>query len=209
MIWLEVLVEGASDTPTIKEVLERKFQLIDGTHFRIHPHKGKGKLPANPLARPDLKHQGLLDQLPAKLRGFGKSLGENSVVLVVVDVDKQPSDQLLSELNAMLIALPVKPRVLFRLAVEETESWFIADINALKLAYPSVLSKKFLNGIAPDQIIGAWEKLAQALRINPKMVSGSTKVEWAKKIAPHLDLENPNSPSFRYLINGIAEVVEA
>lgn len=208
MIWLEVLVEGASDTPTIKEVLERKFQLTDGTHFRIHPHKGKGKLPTNPLSRPDLKHQGLLDQLPAKLRGFGKSLGEDSLVLVIVDVDKQPCDQLLHELEVMRAALPIKPRVLFGLAVEETESWFIADINALKLAYPGRLNVNILKNINPDQIVGAWEKLAAALKIDPKIVSGSTKFEWAKKIAPHLDLENPKSPSFRRLIESIAQVVQ-
>jgi Domain of unknown function (DUF4276) len=197
MIWIEVLVEGASDSPTVKEVLERKFQLIEGKHFRIHPHKGKGKLPANPLSKPDLKHQGLLDQLPAKLRGFGKSLSADSVVLVVVDVDKQPCKDL----------LPVKPNVLFRLAIEETESWFIADINAIQKAYPGRLKKNILKNIQPDQVIGAWEKLALALGLDPKMVAGATKFEWAKKIAPHLDLDNPNSPSFRKLIEGISNLV--
>ena len=208
MIWLEVLVEGASDSPTVKEVLERKFQLVEGEHFRIHAHKGKGKLPANPLSRPDLKHQGLLDRLPATLRGFGRSLPKNAVVLVVVDADDQPYEVLLSQLNEMLSALPLKPKVMFRLAIEETESWFIADVDAVQKAFPGKVNKKILKHIPPDAVIGAWEKLAAVLGFNPKMVAGPTKFEWAKRIAPHLNLDNPNSPSFRKLIEGIAFLVE-
>lgn len=209
MIWLEVLVEGASDSPTVKEVLERKFQLVEGEHFRIHPHRGKGKLPANPLGRPELKHQGLLDQLPAKLRGFGRSLPVYAVVLVVIDSDTQPCQELLAELNGMLAVLPCKPNVLFRLAIEETESWFIADVEALQKAYPGQVKKNVLKNIQLDSVIGASEKLAEALGLNVKTVAGPTKFHWAKKIAPHLDLDNPRSPSFKKLIEGIARIVEA
>ena len=209
MTWLEVLVEGASDAPTVKEVLVRKFQLVDGEHFRIHPHKGKGTLPANPLSRPDPKHQGLLDQLPAKLRGFGKSLPANATVLVVIDVDNQPYKELMDALNCMLAAIPIKPNVLFRLAIEETESWFIADIEALQKAYPGKVRRNVLINIQPDAIIGASEKLAEALGINPKLVAGPTKFQWAMKIAPHLNLDSPKSPSFQNLIDGIAGVLES
>lgn len=206
MTWLEVLVEGASDLPTVKEVLERKFHLVDGRHFRIHPHKGKGKLPKNPLSKPDIKHQGLLDQLPAKLRGFGKSLPQEALVLVLVDLDKQSAQGLLRDLEVMLAALPVKPKVMFRLAIEETESWFIADLKALQMTFPGQVKKHVLKNIKPDAIVGAAQKLAEALGLNPLMISGPTKFHWAKKIAPHLDLDNPASPSFRSLIDSIGKI---
>ncbi|RYX92801.1 MAG: DUF4276 family protein [Comamonadaceae bacterium] len=209
MNWIEVLVEGASDAPTVKEVLERKFNLVEGRHFRIHPHKGKGSLPLNPLSRPELKHQGLLDQLPAKLRGFGKSLPEDAMVLVVIDTDDQPCKELLAGLKRMLDALPVKPTVMFRLAVEETESWFIADIDAIQKAYPGQLKKKnVLKNIKPDAIVGASEKLAEALGFNLKIVAGPTKFQWATRIAPHLNLDNPASPSFKKLIDGIEKALK-
>ena len=208
MTWLEVLVEGASDAPTLREVLTRKFHLIEGEHFRIHPHKCKGKLPDKPLSRPDPKHQGLLDRLPATLRGFGKSLRPDAVVLVVIDADDQPLQLLLQDLNRMLDALPEKPQVLFRIAVEETESWFIADMNALQKAFPVGLDKKVLKNIPADAVVGAWEKLALALHFNPKIITGPTKFEWAEKIAPYLDLENPKSPSFRKLIEGVASILK-
>ena len=199
MIRLEVLVEGASDVPAIKEVLQRKFGLVENAQFRIHPHRGKGKLPANILKKPDLKHRGLLDQLPAKLIGYGKSLPDG-LVLVVVDADDIPPEKIVADLEKMLSQLPNKPNVLFCLAVEETESWFIADIAAIERAYPKRLKKQLLKNIEPDAVVGAWEKLALALGLDPKKVSGLTKHEWASRIAPYLDLDAPKSPSFSKLI---------
>lgn len=202
MILLEVLVEGKSDAPAIKEALQRKFGLVENVHFRVHAHKGKGKLPTKPLNKPDPKHRGLLDQLPAKLLGYGKSLQEG-LVLVVVDADDAPPKQLIADLERMLAQLPVKPRVLFCLAVEETESWFIADIAAIQLAYPKRLKKQILRNIEPDAVVGAWEKLAAALSIDPKKVSGADKYEWAVRISPHLYLNPPKSPSFNKLITDL------
>jgi hypothetical protein len=118
MMWLDVLVEGASDVPMIRELLVRRFGLEAEVNFRIHPHQGKGKLPRNPLARPDPKQRQLLHQLPAKLLGYAKSRLPNSVVLVVVDADDTPGGRLLEQLSSMLKQLPVRPEcVLFRLGV--------------------------------------------------------------------------------------------
>lgn len=207
MIWIEVLVEGASDVPAVREVLQRKFGLREGEHFRMHPHRGKGTLPLNPLARPEPRRQGLLDQLPAKLQGFGKSLLPGSLVLVVLDVDDQPCAELLRSLNEMLETLPVKPDVLFRLAIEETESWFIADFNALQYAFPGQVKRAALRGIQADQIVGAWEKLATALGIEPNQVSPATKFAWSTRISPYLNLDDPPSPSLKRLISGLIRVL--
>ena len=202
MTYFEVLVEGASDVPTLREVLVRKFQLVEGVNFRIHPHRGKGKLPANPLAMPDPKQQTLLHQLPAKLRGFSY-LGDDVCVVVVVDVDDTPCQEFLLELNAMLATLPRRPaRVLFRLAIEETERWFIADVHAVRQAFPKVNAQR-LRSIAPDAIVGAWEVLAGALRIRLKDVTGVDKYAWAGAIAPHLNLDAPPSPSLVKLLQGL------
>ena len=211
MIRLEVLVEGVSDEPAVREVLVRKFNQVEGVNFRIHAHRGRGTLPSNPLSKPDPKHRGLLDQLPAKLIGYGRQSMPDEhalVVLVVIDVDKSPCVELLAQLNHMLKSLPTKPKVLFRLAIEETESWFIADHNALRKAYPGKVKLATLRGFAPDSIIGSWEAMARALGQNPKLVGPGAKTQWAKRIVPHLDLDNPPSPSFRKLIEGVGRLVE-
>ena len=207
MTFFVVLVEGASDVPAVREVLLRRFGLVENEHFSIHPHQGKGKLPMNPLAVPDKKQRQLLHQLPAKLRAYGKSLDSSYVVLVVVDADDDPCMKLLADLNGMLNQLPVRPaRVLFRLAIEETESWFLADTTAVQKAFPRA-KVAALKRIPPDDIVGAWQQLAKA--IGSTGSSGTDKRRWAEKICPHLNLDVPNSPSLGKLISGVARELQA
>lgn len=202
MTWFELLVEGASDVPAVRDVLTRRFGLEENVNFRIHPHKGRGSLPGDLLGQPDPKQQTLLHQLPAKLKGFSH-LDDDSCVVVLVDVDRDPCGELLAQLNAMLVRLPKRPaRVLFRLAIEETESWFIADADAVVAAFPRARTQK-MRRIAADDIIGAWEELAAALGIKTSAVTGSDKYAWAERISPYLNLQEPQSPSLRKFIEGI------
>jgi Domain of unknown function (DUF4276) len=203
MSWIEVLVEGSSDIPALREVLTRKFLLTEGQHFRIHPHKGRGTLPTKMLSHRSLRNESLLHQLPAKLRGFSTWFTRDHWVLVVVDADETPCGELLQQLEGLLINLPKPPRVLFRIAVEETESWFIADTAAVKKAYPNA-NVGLIKKIQPDAICGAWEKLAETIQATSK-----DKAAWAEKISPHLDLENPPSPSLRNLLEGIQKELKA
>ena len=208
MIWLEVLVEGISDVPTIKIILEKKFNLISGKDFAIYWHCGRGNLPIDPHAISVPKHLGLLDQLPSKLRVYAKRPPQTVVVLVVVDTDKTPCVELLRDLNNMLAALTEKPQVLFRLVIEEIESWFISDVNALRSAYPKRLDKAVLRGLQPDAIVGAWEKLAKALKFDESTAGPGVKLGWAEKISPHLNLDQPRSPSLRKFIEGVDRLVK-
>lgn len=202
-MYFEVLVEGSSDVPTIRELLIRKFGLDETTDFRIHPHKGRGAIPNNILAAPDPKRQTLLDQLPAKLKGFSY-LGDEACVVVVVDADSTPPEDLLEELENMFQKLPRKPKnVVFCLAVEETESWFIADTQAVLKAYPKAKIQKLKN-IPPDAVIGAWEAFADAIGLKRADVTGPEKFGWAEKVAPYLNFDDPVSPSLRSLINELA-----
>ncbi len=206
MKFLEILVEGSSDVPTVKEILQRKFGLRESDHFRIHPHQGKGNLPDDPLSRPDRRQQGVLDQLPAKLRGYGKSLvGLDCLVVVLVDADGEDCKDLKARLLRLYDDLESKPpSVLFRIAVEETESWFLADREAVKARYPKARLNK-IPDVAPDSIVGAWERLAEALGRKPTHCSGADKVQWASMIAPHLQLDDPRSPSLRAFIDGLSK----
>lgn len=207
MIFLEILTEGASDVPAVREILTRRFNLQEGVDFRIHPHRGKGKLPQNPLARPDPGHRGLLDQLPAKLKGYSH-LPAGCCVVVLVDADSTDCRELKKSLVELYRRLDKRPRcILFRIAVEETESWFLADTNAIRFAYTHAKINKISN-IEPDSVIGAWEMLAEGIGLNPQACDGRDKHIWASKISPHLDLVQPRSPSLRAFISGIERVIE-
>ena len=211
----EVLTEGESDVPVVREVLSRRFGLLEGGDFRIHPHRGKGRLPVNAMARPDPANRTLLHQLPAKLRGYAH-LDRTYCVLVLVDADNDDCRELKRSLVNVYKALDRKPpKVLFRIAVEETESWLIADVDAVKAAYPK-LDRRKLERIAPDSVVGAWERLAEALGSRRGVqrgskraqYSGSDKAEWARQIAPHLNLNQPSSPSLTALVSGIDKLIK-
>ena len=207
MIFLEVLVEGSSDVPAVKEILQRKFGLVENEGFRVHAHRGKGSIPAHPNLQPDKTRQGLLDQLPAKLRGYS-GLPPGYCLVVLVDADNEDCRDLKQRLVVLYQNSLRKPNcVLFRIAVEETESWFLADPDAIKAAYPRARLNRLPDG-PPDSVVGAWEKLADVLALRPVECDGSDKKEWASKIVPFVDLENPKSPSLRAFVEGISGIVE-
>lgn len=198
---LEVLVEGGADVPAVREVLKRRFGLVEDQDFRIHPHKGKGKLPVNPKKRPDPKQRGLLDQLPAKLRGYAHV--PDCAVVVLVDADDEGCLTLKASLTAMLTALDRRPpHVLLRIAVEETESWLIAEPEAVRRAYPQARLGK-LRKLKADAVCDAWERLAEALGLRPADCDGQDKYAWAETILPQFDLDAPRSPSLQAFITGI------
>ncbi len=199
---LRVLVEGTSDVPVVREALVRGLGRVQGTDFQVFWHKGKGQLPANPIGPPAARDETLLGQLAAKLRAFGRN-DPGSPVVVMLDADRDNCLTLKNSLITMLGHLPHRPRdVIFRIAVEEMESWFIADTAAVQKAYPTV-NLGILTAIAPDAVVGAWEQLAQALGLNPDLCTGADKEDWAKTISPHLELAHPHSPSFATFIKAL------
>lgn len=199
----EVMLEGASDVPVVREVLTRRFGMVENQSFRLHPHQGKGSLRLDPLYRPTPKQRGLLDQLPAKLRGMSH-FPRDTCILVLLDVDDENCVTLLDHLhNTLLMNLPKRPpTVVFRLAIEEIESWLIADLQAVKLAFPKV-KLNILKAVSPDDRVGAWQVLAKSLGSRPQTTTGADKFAWATQIAPHLNLVNAPSPSFRRFIAAI------
>jgi hypothetical protein len=204
--FLEVLVEGTSDQLTVRVILKNRFGLNEKQDFLIHPHQGKGKLPKHPHRKPDPKHRGLLDQLPATLKGYG-SFSDDRCVVVLVDADDTQCEKLKDDLIELYQELKSRPScALFRIAVEEIESWFIADPDAIRRAYPKAKTAQ-LDRIKPDSVIGAWESLARALGRKPEDCSSADKHEWATKITPYLDLDDPKSPSLRAFVNGINKLL--
>jgi hypothetical protein len=205
-MFLDIFVEGGSDIPVIKEILTRKFHLRESLDFCIHPHKGKGSLPDPLFKRPDPKNLTLLHQLPAKIKGYAHS-GRDICLVIVVDADRDNCLDLKNSLVSILKGIESRPRcVLFRIAVEEIESWFIADLKAVKRAYSSCKISK-LECTPPDAVVGAWEILAESLGKDPTLCSGADKMEWAIHISPHLNLDEPISPSLHMFIDGIGRVL--
>ncbi len=197
-----VLVEGTSDEGAVAEILRRRFGMVRGTQFQVHPHQGKGTLPADPNAPPGPTNRTLLAQLPAKLKAYS-SKGSDVCVVVLLDQDDDDCRELLADLQNMLARLVPRPRnVLFRIAMEELEAWFLADRRAVRRAYPQAAFRTLPPSGNADLLDDPSDLLAECLGVQPPC-TGQMKAEWAEAITPHLNLDQPRSPSLRKFIEGI------
>ena len=199
---LHILVEGRAEEAFLKQWLPR---FLPEHSFIVIPHQGKGRLSANPKKKPDPKQRGLLDQLPAKLRGFGKSLKtDTDRVVVLVDLDDQNCLDLKSRLKLLLAYCDPAPIVLFRIAIEETEAFFLGDPPAIKKAFRSAKVGK-IKKYEQDSICGTWEFLRDVIGAPSE---SEDKVSWAQAIGQHLTAEwrgrkANKSPSFRAFCKGL------
>ena len=207
----EVLVEDQSGQIALESILEK----ILGPNYTVHSwriieYRGIGRIPRDLRGVTNPKARILLDRLPGILQGYGRSLQANSSVVVVVDLDDKDCIKFKQDLIDVLNSCNPRPKALFRIAIEESEAWLLGDRAAVKSAYSSA-REAVLNGYVQDSICGTWEVLADAVhpgRSNQLKQSGYpeagiAKCEWARKIAPQMDINSNNSKSFQVFRDGV------
>ncbi|MBF2760478.1 MAG: DUF4276 family protein [Ectothiorhodospiraceae bacterium AqS1] len=212
---LEVLIEDRSGQRMIEILLEKILGPNGDSHsWKTYRYKGCGRIPEGLRPRTDATKRLLLDQLPRLLQGYGKSLGKDAAVVVVVDADRRDCISFKKELSNLLDDCDPPPRTLFRIAVEEGEAWLLGDRAAIMRAFPKAKTQ-VLDRYRQDSVCGTWEALADAIdRRRSKGLkeagwqqAGRAKSEWASKIAPYMDIERNESTSFRVFRDGIRELV--
>lgn len=212
---LEILVEDKSGSIALEHILEKILGANGAVHtWRILPYKGIGRIPRNLRGVTDPNARILLDRLPSLLQGYGKSLTDSSVVVVVVDCDNKDCVSFKQDLLSVLSACNPHPKTLFRIAIEEMEAWLLGDRVAVKLAYPNARDA-VLNSYVQDSICGTWEVLADAVHPGGSTplkqmgypAAGLAKCEWAREIAPHLDIDSNGSKSFQVFRDGVRGLV--
>lgn len=196
---IHILVEGPSD----RALIDTLFPRLLGAHVaNVIVHQGKGKL--RPRANP--RHRGLLDQLTAKLRAYGRALNpETDRVLVLVDADERDCRELKRQLKRVLARIDPQPTVLFRIAVEETEAFYLGDARAIRRAFPQANLAR-MQGYVQDSVCGSAE-LFQAVVGAPS----EDKVTWAERMGPELSIRATGrlanrSPSFHQLRRGLRQL---
>ena len=211
---IEVLVEDSSGARAIEILLPRIIGDFDAAHtWRIHSYRGIGRLPAGLTTHSDPAKRALLDQLPRLLTGYGRTPGIDAV-LVVIDSDRRDCRQFLGELQTLLGRCRPAPKTMFRLAIEEMEAWYLGDRPALLSAYPRVKTEA-LARYQQDSVCGTWELMADAVHPGGSTrvksagwpLPGHIKHEWAKQIAPQMNVEQNQSPSFCKFRDGLRRLV--
>ena len=213
----EILVEDRSGK-TMLDILVPKIINQPPHTFKVKAYKGIGHIPKNLRSSTDPSKRILLDRLPKLLRGYGKTFAGYppnypATVIVVCDLDDKCLKAFRQELLAVLDACNPKPETRFCIAIEEGEAWLLGDIPAIKAAYPNA-KDSVLSRYENDAICGTWERLADAvfsggangLKNKGWQTVGREKSMWAKKIAPHMNVNNNASPSFRYFREKVREL---
>jgi hypothetical protein len=211
-----ILVEDLSGKKAL-DVLVPKI-IGDGHTFVIHAYKGIGRIPKNMRDASNASKRILLDNLPKLLKGYGRTFqsygaGYPSVVILVCDLDDKCLKAFKTELLGILNACNPRPEARFCFAIEEGEAWLLGDLNAVRLAYPKAKSD-ILDSYINDSICGTWERLADALFTGGSQslsslgwhAIGAEKSEWADAIAPKMDVNGNNSPSFQYFRDKLLEL---
>lgn len=190
---IEFLVEEYSAEAALINILPRI--LGEDADYAIHPFSGKTDL---------------LSQLPKRLKGYRKWLPEDGRIVVLVDRDRENCLDLKAKLEetARKAGFITKSgvsghgrfEVINRLAIEELETWFFGDPEALVQAYPRVPATigskaQYRN---PDAIAGGtWEALERVLKKAGYYPGGISKVETARNISKHMDPYRNGSKSFQ------------
>lgn len=209
----EILVEGQSELTALSILMPFLVgEYMEPHSWKIHKHRGIGKLPDSFDYRPNINDMTLLHQLPAKIKAYSREPMENRVVIVLLDLDSNNKNELLSKLNSIIDYCNSHIKIEFLFAVEELEAWYLGDRNALIKYNPNIKIDE-LHDYAQDSICGTWEVLARAddpsyLRVKKRDPrSLDKKKEWAKKIPPHMNFEINSSPSFREFVKSILRYI--
>lgn len=209
----EILVEDQSGKRMLDILLPK---IIGDQHtFKVIAYRGIGRIPRNLASSTNVRNRLLLDQLPKLLRGYGNTFANYpAVVILVCDLDDKCLKAFREKLFTVLNACNPKPETRFCIAIEEGEAWLLGDSPAIKVAYPNS-KDDVLNRYENDSICGTWELLADAvsqdgadrLRNEGWRSVGREKSAWTERIAPHMNVEVNNSPSFCYFRTKIRELI--
>ncbi|MDM8547506.1 DUF4276 family protein [Candidatus Venteria ishoeyi] len=210
----EILVEGQTELTTLSILMDKIVGQYNVPHtWKIHKHQGIGRLPGNLVGQPQKNDRTLLHNLPSRLRAYGNRMGDQEIVVLLLDLDdRKDCVAFKNELWLVLDSCEKKPNFLIRIAIEELEAWYFGDQHAIEKAYPDY-NKKVLADYIQDAQCGTWEQLAEA--IHPGGLKSlqhygkrsirilEEKRKWAAKIAPHMNVEKNKSPSFCCFRDGL------
>lgn len=213
---LEVLIEDRSGAAVMQVLLTSMLASRPHPHtYAIRPHRGKGNYPQDPYRRPARFSAGLLDLLPAKSRAYAQSFyPEELLLIVIMDSDEEPPDVVHGRIESLLARFAKPLPTVIGLCVEEMEAWILGDQAAILAAYPDA-NRAILADYEQDSICGTWEVLARAIlgskaeqviRLGYPVV-GQYKQDWARHIAPQLDPDRNQSPSFWRFQNSLGRIL--
>ena len=196
------------EEPSAEEALQHLLPKIigDRASFRIINYGGK---------------QNLLSRLPNRLGAYVNRIkgGEHLKLAVLIDRDDDDCRDLKARLKQMAITAGLTTKsapdpggnfaVVNRLAIEELEAWFIGDGDAVRAAFPRVRSFEAKAPFRdPDGVRGGtWETFHRLLKRHGVYRDFYPKIDAARRIAPHMNVADNRSTSFRVFRSGMESLL--
>jgi hypothetical protein len=175
-----VLAEEPSGQ-VIAECLAQKLSIAD--HILCLQHQGKSDLERS---------------FPRKIGHWRSSRPPRFIVMR----DNDGANCL--QLKARLLALVPRDavnRVKIRLVVQELESWYLGDLDAVRRA--GLLSQAQLVAQKRKAILRTPDRIGNAKQIFKNRVAEGGQIELARRIGPHLSLTDNKSPSFHAFVGAL------
>jgi len=197
MIFLEFFVEEPSMERALKHLVPR---ILDGKKYEMKIITFNGKT-------------GLKNNLPNRLRAYPKFIQPNQYLFILIDRDNEDCEHLKQYLEVVvrdvgLITRSANPKnyqVVNRIVIEELESWYFGDVDAIKKAYPRYNPKNPAKYRNPDDITGGtWEALERELAYYHG--GGLEKIRAADEIARHMNPAINQSKSFQVFRDALLAV---
>ena len=197
---IEFLVEEPSVEMFLRILLPRL--LPDDCKFEIRVFQGK---------------HDLLRNLKNRLQSYKNWLPSDWRIVVMVDRDDDDCLKLKEKLENMAISSGLRTcsqtkgaswQVVNRIVIEELESWYFGDWEAVCNAYPRIPKNiprqaKYRDS---DAIAGGtWEAFERILQKGGYFKTGLRKIEAAQAIAEHLDPVRNESHSFAKFRDAVIE----
>jgi hypothetical protein len=158
----------------------------------------------------------LLKKAPSRLQGYASWLPTGWRILVLVDRDDDDCAVLKAGLENMAAKAGLLTKtavdhgqpfqVVNRIAIEELEAWFFGDWVAMRAAYPRVPATipQKAGFRDPDAIAGGtWEAVERILKKAGYFSTGLRKLELARSVAAHMDVNQNQSRSFQAFANAV------
>ncbi|MBF0157447.1 MAG: DUF4276 family protein [Magnetococcales bacterium] len=192
---LEILVEERSMEALLQEILPAI--LGKEASFAIHPFRCKNDL---------------LAKLPQRLESYAGFLPDDWRIVVIVDRDNDDCRDLKQRLEEMASAVGLTARtsqsrekpwqLVNRIAIEELESWYFGEWDAVRKAYPRVPQhlRRRKNFHDPDAIAGGtWEAFERVMQRAGYFREGLRKTKAAQAIGREMTPCRNKSRSFQVL----------
>jgi len=148
---------------------------------------------------------------------FKGYLNKDIKIVVLADLDSDDCTELKSNMesaarNIGLVSRSqneVKFQLINRIVIQELESWYLGDIDAIKIAYPKTknyLSNALINR-NPDYISNTWETLEKILKKAGYHRGGLKKEQAAIDITPYMIPSRNRSRSFQVFRDGLISLI--